>query len=300
LLSEYQDVTADSTERLVQQIRDDREHGASELARQCLSGLAEYARTANIQDARDLKNRLLELAQRLQQSRPTMAPITNLINRWLQALQAASDGKGDVLRAQAAEQAEALIEQSKQAVATAARRAADLIGPDKTIITHSLSSTVVSVFELLGSRARAIITESRPPGEGRLLAEKLSFLGIATDFISDQQMGLFVQHADVALVGADTIANDGSVINKAGTYLLALAARDRGIPFYVCFESFKYSELDASTIPLEHHDPAELDAPRLTNIKPHNIYFDITPPRLISTWVTERGAYSEAAVLVAG
>ena len=113
-------------------------------------------------------------------------------------------------------------------------------------------------------------------------------------------MGLFVQHADVALVGADTIANDGSVINKAGTYLLALAARDKGIPFYVCCESFKYSQLAAAAIPLEDHDPAELNAPRLPNIKPHNIYFDITPAPLISVWVTERGMYSEVGELVAG
>ena len=118
-----------------------------------------------------------------------MAPITNLIDRWLQGV---SNSKPDDLRKRAVDQAEALIAKSRDAVAKAARHAADLIGPDKTIITHSLSSTVVKMFELLGSRAKAIITESRPPGEGRLLAEKLSSLGVATDFISDQQMGLFV------------------------------------------------------------------------------------------------------------
>jgi ribose 1,5-bisphosphate isomerase len=290
-------VVVDTVERLVQQIRDDREHGASELARLCLSGLAEYARTADTRDSRDLRNRLFELAHRLQQSRPTMTPITNLIDRWLQGV---SDGKPDGLRQRALDQAEALIGRSRQAAAKAAKHAADLIGPSKTIITHSLSSTVVSVFEILGPRTKAIVTEARPPGEGRLLAEKLSSLGIATDYISDQQMGLFVQHADVALVGADTIANDGSVINKAGTYLLALAARDKGIPFYVCCESFKCSQLAAAAIPLEDHDPAELNAPKLPNIKSHNIYFDITPAPLITMWVTEGGAYSEVAKLVAG
>jgi translation initiation factor 2B subunit (eIF-2B alpha/beta/delta family) len=283
-------VTVDTIERLVRQIRDDREHGASELARLCLSGLAEYARTADRRDAADLEESLFALAHRLQQSRPTMAPITNLINCWLQRV---SDSKPDDLRKRAAEQAEALIEQSKQAVAKAAGYAADLIGPNKTIITHSLSSTVVSVFELLGSRAKAIITESRPPGEGRLLAEKLSSLGIATDFISDQQMGLFVQHADVALVGADTLANDGSVINKAGTYLLALAARDKHIPFYVCCESFKYSPLAVAAIPLEDHNPGELGPPKLPNITPHNVYFDITPVYLVTAWVTETGVQGE-------
>lgn len=283
-------MTVDSIERLVQQIRDDREHGAGELARLCLSELAEYARTVDIQDATGLKENLFALAHRLQQSRPTMAPITNLINRWLQGV---SNGKPGDLRKRAANEAEALIAQSRGAVAKAARHAADLIGPDKTIITHSLSSTVIKVFELLGSRARAIITESRPPAEGRLLAEKLSSLGIATDFISDQQMGLFAQHANVALVGADTIARDGSVINKAGTYLLALAARDRGRPFYVCCESFKYSQLDAADIPLESHDAAEINPPAMPKITPHNVYFDITPVYLVTSWITEVGIADE-------
>ena len=283
-------MTADTIERLVQQIRDDREHGASELARLCLSGLAEYARTADIQDAAEFKENLLALAHRLQQSRPTMAPITNLIDRWLQGV---SNSKPDGLRKSATDEAETLIALSREAVTKAARHAADLIGPDKTIITHSLSSTVVNVFELLGRRAKAIITESRPPGEGRILAEKLSSLDIATDFISDQQMGLFVQRADVVLVGADTIANDGSVINKAGTYLLALAAHDQGIPFFVCCESFKYSRLATAAIPLEYHDPAEVNAPKLANITPHNVYFDITPTYLVTGWISEVGVADE-------
>ena len=117
----------------------------------------------------------------------------------------------------------------------------------------------------------------------------LSALGVATDFISDQQMGLFAHRADVALVGADTIAGDGSVINKAGTYLLALAARDRGMPFYVCFESFKCSKLGAADIPLERHDANEFAPPKLPNITAHNVYFDVTPVHLVTAWIAETG-----------
>ena len=94
---------------------------------------------------------------------------------------------------------------------------------------------------------------------------------------------------NVALVGADAIAVDGSVINKAGTYLLALAAQDRGIPLYVCFESFKRSKLGAADIPLEQHDASEFAPPELPNITPHNIYFDITPVHLVTAWITETG-----------
>lgn len=274
---------------LIEKIRNDREHGASELAHQCLSGIADYARNTNIRDVTTLRDNLVQLARELQRARPTMAPITNLVERWLAAFAKAGTGQLDGARAQAVICAQALIAESEQAVERAAAHAADLIGSDKIIITHSLSSTVVRVFELLGSRTKAIITESRPPAEGRRLAERLSALGIATDFITDQQMGLFVHRADVALVGADAIAVDGSVINKAGTYLLALAAQDRGIPLYVCFESFKRSKLGAADIPLEQHDASEFAPPELPNITPHNIYFDITPVHLVTAWITETG-----------
>lgn len=274
---------------LIEKVRSDREHGAGELARQCLRAIADCARDTDVNDVTTLRDDLTQLAQQLQQARPTMASITNLLERWRTAFEKPGAGQLHETRAQAVICAQALIAESEQAVERAAVHAAELIGPDKIIITHSLSSTVVRVFEILGSRAKAIITESRPPGEGRRLAKKLSEIGIATDFISDQQMGLFVERADAALVGADTIAVDGSVINKAGTYLLALAARDRDTPFYVCFESFKCSKLAATDIPLEHHDARELAPPQLPNITSHNVYFDITPIRLVTAWITETG-----------
>ncbi|NIO38739.1 MAG: hypothetical protein GTO41_00180, partial [Burkholderiales bacterium] len=166
---------------LIEKVRSDREHGASELARQCLEGIANCARDTDVNDVTTLRDNLIQLAQELQRARPTMAPITNLVARWLAAFAKAGAGELDETRAQAVICAQALIAESEQAVQRVASRAAELIGPDNTIITHSLSSTVVRVFEVLGSRTKAIITESHPPGEGRRLAEKLSALGIATD-----------------------------------------------------------------------------------------------------------------------
>ncbi|MFQ5934961.1 MAG: translation initiation factor eIF-2B [Acidiferrobacterales bacterium] len=282
-----------SANSLVERIRHDREHGASELARQCLMGIADCARDTNVNDVTTLRDGLVQLAHELQRTRPTMAPITNLVERWLATFSKANAGELDAVRAQAVICAQALIAESEQAVKKGAAHAAELIGPGKTVITHSLSSTVIGVFEILGKCVKAIVTESRPPSEGRRLAERLSALGIATDFITDQQMALFVQHADVALVGADTVAADGSVINKAGTCLLALAAREWKIPFYVCFESFKCSQFNAVDILLESHDPAEFDPPSFSHVTPHNVYFDVTPVHLVNAWITETGVLQE-------
>ncbi len=83
---------------------------------------------------------------------------------------------------------------------------------------------------------------------------------------------------------------DGAVVNKVGTYLLALAARDHDLPFYVCFESFKRTTRTAAEISLEEMDPRELEPPELPGILARNVYFDVTPARLVSSWIDELGA----------
>ncbi len=282
-------------QQFISQIREDREHGASELARTCLDALARRAGSIEVTSHEVLRQQLIEFAQELQSARPTMAAITNLIGEWIAAVERLPGGNVSILRDDIKSISRTLILASENAVSSAAAHTAELVGTGKTVITHSLSSTVVAVFGCLVGNVKAIVTESRPPSEGRRLAAKLSELGIETDFISDQQMGLFTKHADVALVGADTIAGDGSVINKAGTYLLALAARDRGIPFYVCFESFKYLDVSPTSVGLEQRDPAEIDLPRLAYVKAHNIYFDVTPPDLVTAWINEHGIRDESS-----
>jgi len=93
----------------------------------------------------------------------------------------------------------------------------------------------------------------------------------------------------LALVGADTLLWDGAAVNKAGTYPLALAARDHGVPFYVCCERFKCGNRLPPEASLEEMDAHELDPPALDSLTPRNVYFDVTPARLISGWVSEDG-----------
>lgn len=276
--------------REIAEIRADRVRGASELARRCLSILAEAARALPAKDAATLRERLLHLAAELAKTRPSMAPVQNLLHRWRE--ESSIDAGTDLAAARqlAAARATALIVASRRAVADCATHAARLLGAGRTIMTHSLSSTVLEVCRLLESDGlRAIITESRPLEEGRQLAERLSTWGVPTVYITDAQMGLFVARADAVLVGADSVLADGAVLNKAGTYLLALAARERGIPFYVCCESFKRCGTDASSPKLEEMASSELGVPNWPGVTVRNIYFDITPAALVSAWIDETG-----------
>lgn len=274
-----------------QELVDDRINGASQLARRALDGLAEFSGSCSIEDPAELQEALLAFAEELQYARPNMAPIHNLVERWADRVAGLEPATTAELRHDGAAIAQELSDGSIHAVSRAACEAARLIGPGATIITHSLSSTVLEAFLTLApAGVDAIITESRPGLEGRNQARHLDQAHIPVSFITDAQLGHFSRIADVALVGADTLLGDGALVNKAGSYLLALAARDCGIPFYVCCESFKQVPYGAASFELETLDPAELDAPRGRYITPCNVYFDITPARLIDAWIDETGA----------
>jgi len=161
------------------------------------------------------------------------------------------------------------------------------------LFSHSLSRTVLDVFKILSVQgAQAIITESRPLNEGHQLAKQLSEWHIPTTLITDAQMGLFISKADAVLVGADTLLADGSLINKAGTYPLALLAHENNLPFYVCCESFKRRTDTMGTPELESMSSSELQAPQYSGVKIENIYFDITPSYLITAWFDENGMHN--------
>ena len=269
---------------------EDRVSGASQLARKALDSLAEFAGSCSVTDPPALQSTLLDFAEDLQYTRPSMAPVHNLVERWSSRVAALEPDDAGTLRRQAAAIAQELSDHSVCAVAGAAREAARLIGHGRRIITHSMSSTVLETFRVLApTEVRAIITESRPGLEGRNQARHLDAMGIPVTFITDAQLGHFCDQADVALVGADTLLADGSLVNKAGSYLLALAARDCGVPFRVCCESFKQLPAGSASFELESLDPDELDAPGGRHIEARNVYFDITPARLIDSRIHETG-----------
>jgi translation initiation factor 2B subunit (eIF-2B alpha/beta/delta family) len=191
--------------------------------------------------------------------------------------------------------AQQLQDQSRQAVTAVAQQAAELVGINATVMTHSLSSTVVASFKLLKDQGvNAIVTESRPLQEGYKLAKRLSEWGIATTLITDAQIGLFIGRATVVMVGADTLLGDGAVINKAGTLPLALAARYQNIPFYVASETFKRVSTLTAEAHLEEKALEELTLEPLPGVAMRNIYFDITPPDLVSAYITEKGVYHQS------
>ncbi len=151
----------------LESISTDRQSGASELARQCLSIIAESAHKAPSDNTTELIQLLKQRAAQLIATRPSMAPIENLLNRWHAKIPLSPETELSVMREQAAVTANDLINISHQAVQQCAMLTAEYIGANQTLFTHSLSTTVKEVFKVLKDQGtEAIITESRPLTKG--------------------------------------------------------------------------------------------------------------------------------------
>ena len=161
------------------------------------------------------------------------------------------------------------------------------------------------------------VSETRPRNQGaRLTAWELAARGVPATLLSDSACGPLLQahRADVVLVGADRVTATGDVANKVGTYLKALAARDADVPFHVAAPSttIDWAMRGGAAVPIEERDAAEVTAvegrgPRgrvvVVDVAPRgaravNPAFDVTPARLVTGIVTERGrcAASEAGL----
>ena len=166
--------------------------------------------------------------------------------------------------------------------------------PDAAVvITLSQSSTVEEVLRrgyLAKKISRVIVAESRPLCEGLSFAKRLLKLGIPVTVITDAALGFFCKDADLAIVGADTVQNDGSILHKVGTYPLALACHDHHIPFYVVCDTLKISKTAKGEHELIKTKPSKeiVDPESIVGADVQNIYFDITPSKYITRLITEK------------
>jgi methylthioribose-1-phosphate isomerase len=185
-------------------------------------------------------------------------------------------------------------------------------------IDHGTATAPVYVAHDAGTDVHVWVDETRPRNQGaRLTAWELAKHGVPHTVIPDNTGGHLMQHGlvDLVIVGTDRTTKRGDVANKIGTYLKALAAADNGVPFYVALPSSSIDwTLDngVKEIPIEERDGREVshisgwngDHEVDVRIVPEgsavaNYGFDVTPSRLITGLITERGicAASEKGIL---
>ncbi|MDF9745000.1 NUDIX domain-containing protein [Natrinema salsiterrestre] len=271
----------------VRSIAADGEHGAAYLSVRALEVLRDRAgvlvseRASLGPDSDGEWDELAELAGRLLEARPSMAVLRNRVNR----VMAGSDDDGDApaVLESALRTIDRAIDADEDAAATASEFLAD------SVATLSRSGTVLAALER-SEPSRVFVAESRPAREGVAVAERLSETTDSTVSVhTDAALAHVLAREDIdrAIVGADTVLPDGSVVNKAGTRTLVIAADREGIPVSVVAATDKVSTRE--DVNLESGDRSAVydgDA----SIDVLNPTFDVTPADCVTEVVTERGA----------
>jgi methylthioribose-1-phosphate isomerase len=277
----------------------------------------------------------LQACQRIEAARPTAVNLAWAVTRVSAAVLradtsssrlAAARREAAAIEAEEVERCRRIGEHGAALVATVSRARS---GRTVNILTHcnagwlacvewGTATAPIYVAHEQGINLHVWVDETRPLNQGaRLTAWELGKAGIRHTVITDNAGGHLMQHGrvDLVIVGTDRTTYTGDVANKIGTYLKALAARDNDIPFYVALPSstFDWQRRDGiAEIPIEERHADEVryvqgqargETFRVlvppAGSPAANPAFDVTPARLVTGFITERGvcAASEEAIL---
>jgi methylthioribose-1-phosphate isomerase len=205
----------------------------------------------------------------------------------------------------------AIFDEDIKANRSIGRHGADLIPDGATVLTHCNAGALATAGDYgtalgvirgardAGKKVAVIADETRPFLQGlRLTAWELAKDDIPVTVITDNMAGHVMKSGkvDVVVVGADRIAANGDTANKIGTYMVAVLAKEHGIPFYVAapMTTLDLTLSSGEQIPIEERDPREVTHIKEHQLAPdgiavHNPAFDVTPHHLIAAIITDRG-----------
>ncbi|MEM4263231.1 MAG: ribose 1,5-bisphosphate isomerase, partial [Thermoplasmata archaeon] len=273
--------------------------GAAEIGRKASLALRLYAEREVVSDREEYLAKLRRFAKRALSTRPTAVTLWSAVTRTLKDVEKAKDPK-DILE-RIRRNSDGFIRSSYRAVEHIAEMAARRIPKDSVIMTHCNSSAAVAAIVRAHEQRKVRMvyaTESRPKLQGRITARQLAEKKVPVTYIVDSAMRYYMKDVDIVIVGADTIASNGAVINKIGTSQLALIAHERRVPFLVCAESYKFSPqtFHGNLVTIEERSPLEvLDRKEFPGVKIANPVFDATPAEYIDAIVTELGVIPPSA-----
>ncbi|KAB1187389.1 MULTISPECIES: NUDIX domain-containing protein [Haloferax] len=207
----------------VKTVREDETHGSAWISLRALEVLRDAATDADSWDV------LVSFGRRLRDARPSMSAVANRVNR----VMADTDEAPETVR----RRAEATIDAAVAADGRAAAESAQLLRTREydRVATVSRSGTVVAALE--DARPAVVVAESRPGAEGLSVAEELASDGLDVTLTTDAALPGLVAAGDIdaVLVGADSVLASGAVVNKVGSFPVALAAARADVPvFAVC------------------------------------------------------------------
>ncbi|MFC1643996.1 S-methyl-5-thioribose-1-phosphate isomerase [Candidatus Omnitrophota bacterium] len=253
---------------------------------------------------RDLKRTIKYLAA----SRPTARNLFWALEK-MEALVEKNKAKPvKELKKMMLKQANSILEEDGRICRAIGRNGKELIARGSSVLTHcnagglatsSYGTALGVIFSSKNKIRKVYVDETRPVLQGaRLTVWELLAEGVPATLICDNMAASIMAKGeiDAIVVGADRIASNGDTANKVGTYSLAVLANYHGIPFYVAapVSTFDLTLSTGRGIPIEERSPLEvkeIKGVRITSkrVKVRNPAFDVTPAKLITAIITERG-----------
>ena len=251
-----------------------------------------------------------EVCEHLAATRPTAVNLFWALDRMKAYARANRSLPLDELKRRLLDEAAAIAREDERINRSMGRFGEPLIPQDARVLTHCNAGAlatggygtalgVIRAAVEAGKKVAVLADETRPFLQGsRLTAWELARDNIPVTLICDNMAGYLMSKGDIdcVIVGADRIAANGDVANKIGTYTVAVLAREHGLPFYVAapISTIDFSIPDGSHIPIEERDAREVTHSGDRRMAPEGIAvrnpaFDVTPARLVSAIITERG-----------
>jgi len=284
--------------------------GAPALGIAAAFGILLGLKRCRAKDYKELLRQIKKTARYLGTARPTAINLFWGLERMQATAEKNKEKSVPQIRISLLAQATQILEQDKAVCRKIGRNGARLIKKGMRILTHCNAGglatadygTALGVLfqaKKQGKNIEVFVDETRPLLQGaRLTTWELLQAGISATLITDSTAGMLMsqRRIDCVIVGADRIARNGDAANKIGTYSLATLARAHRIPFYIAapVSTFDLSIKSGKEIPIEERSPDEVRevlgkriAPRRVPV--YNPAFDVTPARLISAIITEKG-----------
>ncbi len=273
-----------------------------------MMGMALAANACRHHPAAEQKAFMKQAADTLATARPTTERKMRLLTDGAeQAAARAIDGGGNACDAVMAYALDVLNNKYAR-IAVIGRRLADRIPRGGAVMTQcyadcDLGMLLRALWEK-GNPVRFFVPETRPYLQGaRLTASVILDMGFDVTLITDNMPAFTMQQKgiDVFTSAADVITLDGHVVNKVGTYQIAIAAKHHGIPYY-CTGIPNAVHPDAASVRIEERDPEEVLSFAGTRIakagvKAYYPAFDVTPPELVTGVVTEKGIFAPTELM---
>ncbi|MEN6572359.1 MAG: hypothetical protein ABFD24_10990 [Anaerolineaceae bacterium] len=285
-------------EKVCDRILRDQIGGAADTAKEVMLALGQVADDSTAKDLPSFYEELDQAALAVMKVTPSFAPPINALHWVLGSIETDLDASATLETAKSNLRDTRLrfLETIETALSKISQIGAELIKDGDTVFMFSMSSSTWRVLRKAkeqGKNFTVLVTEARPANEGLWTADEMYKSGIPVEVSIDACLAELIARSNICFAGVDAVAADGSVFNKAGTYLAALASREFGVPFYFVTDTLKFDTATLMGLPfrselIQYHEvfgEKEYEA----GVKVTGKLFDVTPANLITAIITELG-----------